>query len=227
MGIQPLHRDIARIILTAVTGRRAALGGGNALLVHEVTSRGTMDVDVFFGRLEDVARYAPVIEAALGAAGYGVASCPDDGDLAAIWPEAGEGIAEWEVTTPDGAHVTQVQAAYFELLAEPVTVPGIGPVVAMEDAAGYKTHALASRMLARDFADVAELIAAGYAPGELIRLARQRDPGLEPADFADAGRHLDRLPDGRLAQILPPGRDVPWLRAQFAAWPREAPPRRG
>lgn len=224
MGIQPFHRDIARIVLAAVAGRRAALGGGNALLVHEVTSRATMDVDVFFGQPDDVASCAPVIEAALGAAGYAVAPCPDGG-LAEIWAEAGEGLAEWEVTTPDGAHVTQVQAAYFELLAEPVTVPGIGPVVAMEDAAGYKTHALASRMLARDFADVAELIAAGFAPGELIRLARDRDPGLQPADFADAGRHLDQLPDGRLAQVLPSGREVPWLREQFAAWPRDAPPR--
>ena len=55
---------------------------------------------------------------------------------------------------------------------------------------------------------------------QLIGLAKRLDPGLADRDFADAGRQLDRLPDGVFARygLGPP--DVARLREQFAAWPR-------
>jgi hypothetical protein len=133
----------------------------------------------------------------------------------------------------------QLQAAYFELLADPVTIPDIGPVLALDDLAGWKTVALANRMMARDYVDVAALLKK-YTVAQLIALARERDPGLTDADFADAGQHLDRMRDTRLAPLLAggsgagsggslsvgsPGEDVAWLRRQFADWPRDAAPR--
>jgi len=230
MAFETLHRHVAAIALRAV-GRKyeVALAGGNALMVHDIVDRRTEDVDLFVRRLGNVPAAAAEIETALHAAGYTAERIDQENGLGDIWPDAGGELAEWEITAPDGEHTVQLQAAYFELLAEPVTVPDIGPVLALDDLAGWKTVALASRMAARDYADVAALLKK-YTVSQLIELARERDPGLEDADFADAGQRLDRMRDSRLAPQLTAGavigQDVAWLRAQFESWPREAAPRR-
>jgi len=82
-------------------------------------------------------------------------------------------------------------------------------------------------MAARDYADVAALLKK-YTADQLIALAKERDPGLEDADFADAGQRLDRMRDSRLAAEFTArvvGADIAWLRKQFESWPREAAPR--
>jgi hypothetical protein len=229
VAFEDLHRHVARIALKAV-GRKyeVALAGGNALMVHEVVSRHTEDVDLFVRRLGNVAAAASEIEAALQAAGYTTQriDAAATGELADFWPDMGEELAEWEVTAPDGEHTVQVQAAYFETLADPVTVPDLGPVLALDDLAGWKTVALANRMMARDYVDIAALLKK-YTVGQLIALALERDPGLQEADFADAGLHLDRMRDSRLTPLLSGlgGEDVTWLRKQFSDWPRDAAPR--
>jgi len=225
MGMLARHRQVAEIILTAASGYLVALGGGNALLAHEVTDRPTQDVDVFFGRSDELADAAPAIEAALAAAGYVVTPFDTAGGLTDIWEEAGEGLAEWEVITPDGEHVVQVQAGHFDVLAKPVRVKGIGPVLALDDIAGHKACAMAARAASRDFVDLAALqeYRRTYRWAKLIALAQERDPGLELADFADAVRRLDRMADDRFAGLLPQGRDTAWLRQHFKDWPRQAP----
>jgi len=227
MGMLGRHRQVAEIILSAASGCLVALGGGNALLAHEVTDRPTQDVDVFFGTTTDLADATPAIEAALTAAGYGVVPVDKTGGLTDIWEDAGEGLAEWEVTTPDGKHVVQVQAGYFEVLAKPVRVKGIGPVLALDDIAGHKACAMATRAAARDFVDIAALqeYRKKYRWGRLIELARERDQGLELADFVDAVWRLDRMVDDRFTALLPKGRDARWLRQHFRDWPRQAPDR--
>jgi hypothetical protein len=119
-----------------------------------------------------------------------------------------------------------LQAAYFETLEDPVTVPGLGPVLALDDLAGWKTVALVSRMAARDYVDIAALLKR-YTVGQLVAMARERDPGLEDADFADAALRLDQMRDSRLTPLLSGlgGEDVAWLRKQFESWPRDAAPR--
>jgi hypothetical protein len=227
MGMLVRHRQVAEIILSAASKYRVALGGGNALLAHGVTDRLTQDVDVFFGQIDELADATPMIEAALTAAGYRVVPIDNAGGLTDIWEDAGEGLAEWEVTTPDGEHVVQVQAGHFEVLAKPVTVKGIGPVLALDDIAGHKACAMAARAAARDFVDIAALqeYRKKYRWAKLIELALERDPGLVLADFADAVRRLDRMPDDRFTRLLPKDRDASWLRRHFADWPREAPER--
>lgn len=226
MAFEELHRHVAEIALRAVGGKyEVALAGGNALMVHHVVNRHTEDVDLFVRRVGNVSAAASEIEAALRDAGYEPARIDQAAALGDIWEEAGEGLAEWEVTAPDGEHTMQLQAAYFETLSDPVTIPEIGPVLALDDLAGWKTVALANRMMARDYVDVAYLLKQ-YTHQRLITLARERDPGLVAADFADAGQRLDRMRDRRLVPLLTgPGEDVAWLRRQFGQWPREAPPR--
>lgn len=227
MAMLARHRQVAEIILRAASGYLVALGGGNALLAHEVTDRPTQDIDVFFGRIDELNDATPAIEAALEAAGYSVTPIDKAEGLTDIWEEAGEGLAEWEVTTPDGEHVVQVQAGHFEVLARPVKVKGIGPVLALDDIAGHKACAMATRAASRDFVDIAALqeYRKRYRWTKLIELARERDPGLELADFADAVRRFDRMTDDRFAALLPKERDTAWLRQHFKDWPREAPER--
>jgi len=230
MALDDLHRHVASIALRAA-GRKygVALAGGNALMVHEVVSRHTEDVDLFVQEVGNVVAAATEIEAALQAAGYltqRLDMAAGAGDLSDAWPEMGEELAEWEVTAPDGEHTVQVQVAYFETLADPVTVPNLGPVLALDDLAGWKTVALANRMAARDYVDIAQLLKR-YTVGQLIALALERDPGLQDADFADAMAHLDRMRDARLTPLLSGlnDEDASWLRGQFAPWPRDAAPR--
>src|ERR1700739_3571686 len=104
MAFDDLHRHVARIALKAV-GRKyeVALAGGNALMVHEVVSRYTEDVDLFVRRAEVVPAAASEIEAALQAAGYSTQRtdlAAAGGGLEEFWPDLGEELAEWEVTSP-------------------------------------------------------------------------------------------------------------------------------
>lgn len=220
----PFHRDVARIVLEASAGRaaRAALGGGNALLAHGVSTRPTQDVDVFVTSLVGFDETAAAMASALADAGYTVEELDSSGGLGDLWEGLGEGMAELEVTPPGGEDSVQVQASFFALLCPPVQIPGIGLVVHLDDAAGWKAAAVASRQLPRDYCDIASLCAAGYQSKRLIKLARERDQGLELADFVDAARHLDELDDVALAPVLPAGRDAAWVRAAFADWPRAA-----
>jgi predicted nucleotidyltransferase component of viral defense system len=79
----------------------------------------------------------------------------------------GEGLAEWIVTASGGEELT-VQLAYFNRGREPVVME-MGPVLDLEDVAGGKVCALASRVEPRDYADTARMLER-YSPAELIGL---------------------------------------------------------
>jgi hypothetical protein len=128
-------------------------------------------------------------------------------------------MAEWIVADPDGVELT-LQLAYFDRACEPVVME-VGPVLDIEDVAGGKVCALASRVEPRDYADTARMLGR-YSPAQLIGLARRLDPGLEARDFADAGRQLDQMDDEAFARYGLGPRDVAVLRQRFAAWPRTA-----
>jgi hypothetical protein len=63
-----------------------------------------------------------------------------------------------------------------------------------------------------------------YTVDQLIDLAKRLDPSLTGRDFADAGRHLDRMPDRLFARYVRDQQDVARLRERFASWPRNASP---
>lgn len=79
----------------------------------------------------------------------------------------------------------------------------VGAVLDVEDVAGGKVCALASRVEPRDYADTAAMLGR-YSPAELIGFARRLDPGLGARDFADAGRQLDHIDDERLPDTVSP-----------------------
>jgi hypothetical protein len=108
--------------------------------------------------------------------------------------------------------------AYFDRSRAPVVME-VGPVLALEDVAGGKVCALASRVEPRDYADTARMLDR-YSPAELIGFAVRLDPGLTAQDFADAAIQLDDLEDEEFFRYRLSQQDVDALRAKFAAWPR-------
>ena len=95
----------------------------------------------------------------------------------------------------------------------------VGRVLALEDVAGGKVCALASRVEARDYADTARMLDR-YGPAQLISFAHRLDPGLTAQDFADAGRQLDRVADEEFVRYGLSQHDITEVRAKFAVWPR-------
>ncbi|HEV3289424.1 MAG TPA: nucleotidyl transferase AbiEii/AbiGii toxin family protein [Streptosporangiaceae bacterium] len=217
MPINELQREIAVIALRAAARYGFALAGGNALIAHGIVDRPTEDVDLFSDQEASVAAAARAVEAALHEAGFRADRRDTSEGLGDIFYGMGQEFAEWIITAPGGQE-TMLQMAYFDRIHGPVTMD-VGPVLDLEDLAGSKVCALASRVEPRDFVDTAAALRR-YTADQLIGFARRLDPGLDDRDFADAGRQLDRMPDGVFARYGLGPQDVAWLRDQFAAWPR-------
>ena len=217
MPISDLHRQVASVALAVAAGHGFALGGGNALLAHGLTTRPTLDVDLFTNQEHGVENAAAAVEAALAAAGLRAERQDDAAGLADLFPGMGQGLAEWIVTGPGGEQ-TMLQMAYFDRSRAPVVME-VGPVLALQDVTGGKVCALASRVEVRDYADTARMLDR-YSPAQLIGFARRLDPGLTAEDFADAGKQLDRIADEEFSRYGLSHQDVAALRAKFAAWPR-------
>jgi hypothetical protein len=217
MPVDEFHRAVAATALRAAARYGFALGGGNALIAYGLIDRPTQDVDLFTDREHGVRAAAGAVEQALGDAGYTAEREDSRPDLADIFDGMGDGLAEWLVTGPDGAQM-MLQMAYFERDRRPVAMD-LGPVLDLEDVVGWKVVALASRVEPRDYVDTAAALGR-FTIEELIGLARHLDPGLTDRDFADAGRQLDRMPDGLFARYGLSPADVATVRERFQDWPR-------
>ena len=217
MPIDELQREVAAIALGAAARHGFALAGGNALIAHGIINRPTEDVDLFSDQEAGVAAAAQAVQDALREAGFQAERRDRTDGLGDVFEGMGEGLAEWLVTAPGGRQ-TVLQMAHFGRSRGPV-IMDVGPVLDLEDLAGWKVCALAGRVEPRDYVDTAAALQ-HYSVAEVIRLAKRLDPGLEDRDFADAGRQLDRMPDGVFARYGLGPRHVAVLRDQFAAWPR-------
>jgi Nucleotidyl transferase AbiEii toxin, Type IV TA system len=217
MPISELQRVVATIALRTAARHGFALAGGNALIAHGVIDRPTHDVDLFSDQETGVAAAADAVEGALREAGFLAERLNSIGELDDIFEGAGEGIAEWLITAPSGQQ-TMLQMAYFDRTRGPVTMD-VGPVLDLDDLAGWKLVALLNRAEPRDYVDTAAALE-HYTIGQLISFAKRLDPGLEDRDFADAGRRLDRMPDRVFAVYKLGQQDIVRLRKRFAGWPR-------
>ncbi|HEX4831482.1 MAG TPA: nucleotidyl transferase AbiEii/AbiGii toxin family protein [Trebonia sp.] len=217
MPIDALQREVASIALRTAARHGFALAGGNALIAHGIIDRPTDDVDLFSDQETAVTDAAEAVEGALRQAGFEAERRNRTAGLEDVFYGMGEGLAEWIITAPGGQQ-TMLQMAYFDRTRGPVTMD-VGPVLDLEDLAGWKTVALVSRVEPRDYVDIAAALE-HYTVDRLISLARRLDPGLEDRDFADAGAQLDRMPDGIFARYSLSPADVARLREEFTAWPR-------
>ena len=221
MPLSELQREVATIALRAAARNGFALAGGNALIAHGIIDRPTDDVDLFSNEETGVAAAADAVESALVEAGFLAERRDRMAGLEQVFEGMGEGLAEWIITAPSGQQ-TMLQMAYFDRTRGPVTMD-VGPVLDLEDVAAGKAVALVSRVEPRDYVDTAAALER-YTVDQLIDLAKRLDPGLTGRDFADAGRHLDQMPDRLFARYVRDQQDVARLRERFARWPRNAIP---
>jgi Nucleotidyl transferase AbiEii toxin, Type IV TA system len=217
MPIDELQREVAVIALRAAARHGFALAGGNALIAHGIIDRPTDDVDLFSDQETGVAAAAQTVEDALREAGFQAERRDRTGGLEDLFEGMSDGLAEWIITAPDGQQ-TMLQIAHFDRNHGPVTMD-VGPVLDLEDLAGWKTVALVSRVEPRDYVDMAATLE-HYTVDQLISFAKRLDPGLEDRDFADAGRQLDQMPDRVFTRYRLGQQDVVRLRKRFTGWPR-------
>jgi len=217
MPVGRLHAQVAAIALRAAARHGFALGGGNALMAHGVVDRFTADVDLFTDEESSVAAAAESVEKALRAAGFGTERRDEVNGLGDIFYGLGDALAEWIVTAPGGEQM-MLQLAYFDRARRPVVME-IGPVLDLEDVVGGKACALASRVEARDYVDIAAALDR-YTIEQIVRFARRLDPGLTDRDFAEAAERLDQWGDGVFASFGLGPAEISDLRKRFAAWPR-------
>ena len=205
MPLSDLQRRCAIIILQLSEAAGFALAGGAALLVHEVTDRGTNDIDCFGPSVAAVDALAPAAIAALTAAGLDV-------DVVVM----ASGFAKLVVV--DDSDRTQVDLG-FDPATNAAVLTSVGPVRSLADLAGDKLLALFARAASRDFVDVSALLE-HFSRDEMLRLAVAKDRGFTLEVLADA---FGVLPTYDRADEFPSLSDDAYARlvATFEAWEAE------
>ncbi|MFF5175725.1 nucleotidyl transferase AbiEii/AbiGii toxin family protein [Micromonospora sp. NPDC000089] len=210
------YREVARVALTAAGPHRFVLGGGVAWAAHGLVTRPTEDVDLFADVEGAAAAAATGVRAALEGAGYVVADADPDSELGELFEGFDRDLKDF-VVARDGRQI-RLSLARLDRHRSPV-VMDLGPVMDVRDLVANKTAALVNRREVRDYIDVASALDQ-YPVAELLRLAGQADPALDPDDVRAAGRYLDRLPDRRFARYGLDAAQVAALRRRLADWPR-------
>jgi hypothetical protein len=125
-----------------------------------------------------------------------------------------------QVTDQESDQVAMVDLAADFREREPVQL-SIGPVLAERDAVAAKTAATFSRGEARDYLDVAGILASGhYGQEELIALAAQSDAGFDRAIFAEALDGVDRFADREFARYGAEVGEIARVRVTMRDWSR-------
>lgn len=101
---------------------------------------------------------------------------------------------------------------------EPVRLQ-VGPVLSLDDAIGNKVSALYSRAEARDFLDVDAIRSSGhFTDQQLLTAARERDPGFEPAIFAQQLDRAARLAPDRVSEYGINDTQLEGIQRRFENW---------
>ncbi|MEV0326687.1 nucleotidyl transferase AbiEii/AbiGii toxin family protein [Micromonospora echinospora] len=214
--LNEFYREVARVALSAAGPHRFVLGGGVAWAAHGLVTRPTEDVDLFADVEGAAAAAAAEVRTALERAGFAVADADPDSELADLFAGFDQDLKDF-VVTRDGRQL-RLTLARLDRYRSPV-VMDLGPVMDVRDLVASKTAALVNRREVRDYIDVAAALD-HYPVAELLELARQLDPALDPEDVAAAGRYLDRLPERRFARYGLDADQVRRLRERLAGWPR-------
>ncbi|WP_348651135.1 nucleotidyl transferase AbiEii/AbiGii toxin family protein [Micromonospora sp. WMMD882] len=210
------YREVARVALSAAGPHRFVLGGGVAWAAHGLVHRPTEDVDLFADVEGAAAAAATEVRTALELAGFAVTDADPDSDLADLFAGFDQDLKDFVVTR--GGRQLRLTLARLDRRRSPV-VMDLGPVMDVRDLVASKTAALVNRREVRDYVDVAAALE-HYSVDELLELARQLDPALDPADVRAAGHYLDRLPGRRFARYGLDADQVRRLRERLAGWPR-------
>jgi hypothetical protein len=189
-----------------------ALAGGYALQAHGLVDRLSEDVDLFTDRWDpqEFARAVRTVSAAYIQAG-----------LAVTVIRQAETFARLQVSDPSSGQEGSVDLA-ADIRVGPLVQLSGEPVIAEGDAVANKTAAVFSRGEARDYIDLAAILASGrYRREELMTLAAGADGGFDRAIFAQALAGVDRFPDEEFARYGVDSDQIATVRAAMRAWGQE------
>jgi hypothetical protein len=207
--VDPFHRELARIGLSAAAPYQFALAGGYAVAAHGLTDRASEDIDLFTTDQGGVLAARDLVVAAYEDAGYAVRV-----DL------AGDTFARLYVTDPRTEREGKVELGVDWRARSPVMLD-FGPVLHPDDAVAGKVNALFDRWEPRDFLDVDAAITSGrYTHEDLMRLISERNPGFTPEMFAGALSEFDHIDPADLTVYGVSTEEIASMRARFLGWRR-------
>lgn len=209
--MEPGHRQITEIALSAAGQYGFALAGGYAVRAHGMGDRLSSDVDLFTDspRRADFPSAVDAVIAAFKSHGYSVESAMRN-----------ETFARLLLTKVGSAEVDKLELA-VDWRAHPPVAADIGPVLHPDDAVANKMCALFGRAEARDFLDVDAAISSGrYTRERLLELASEADPGFDAIMFADAIGSLEQRTDTDFDEYRVTDEHIVDMRSRFADWAR-------
>lgn len=193
------------------------LAGGNAIAAHGIGVRPSEDIDLFTNRTDadSFDRAVSVVTAELGAQGW----VTDTVTAAKCFAQIVASRGDQSVAIDMGV----------DFRARPPAVLAVGPVLALDDAAGSKMATLYSRGFARDYIDVHALLTSGrFSLTRLMELgdgieAQPLDRGLLARRFAD----VDQIPIREFLRYGLDAADIARLQHEFRSMAQQATQRTG
>jgi predicted nucleotidyltransferase component of viral defense system len=157
---------LVRLALGVLDEHGFALAGGYALQAHGLVERMSEDVDLFTNRWDstEFSRAVNTVVDVYRQAGL---------DVAVV--RQAETFARLQVVDPSSARASSVDLAADRRDNDPARL-SIGPVLAQSDAVATKVATVFSRGEARDYLDLAGILASGrYTRDELMAMAADVD----------------------------------------------------
>ncbi len=204
--LQPVQRDLARLLFSLPEAAGYALAGGAALVVQQIVDRDTRDLDAFIAATpgptpDTVDLLADAFTEAAQRAGWSLETIRRHPTFCRFILHRDDDIVELDL------------AVDSPLLEPPRAIDGI-PVLTPRDLAARKVLAIIDRLEARDYTD---LYALAHLVGHQICIdsALSMDAGLSISAIAEAFERVDRLPDDRFPDR---STDVATTRRFFTTW---------
>jgi len=210
--LNSLQRDVLLLLGPVFESHGFALGGGAALLAHQVIDRKTNDLDNY-AQSDDPVVYENVERAvmdALAHAGY-----------AATVSRRLDWFRQIDILDPDDPDsvILTIDAGINTRTITPVRVAGYGLVLALDDVKAGKLDALIARSAARDFRDVDALIQGRYwSVPEIREYVQWQHPDLSLSEVADRFRLVSRVEPGDLTRAGASPDEIPALIRRFGRY---------
>jgi hypothetical protein len=207
--LQPVQRELARLLFSLPEAAGYALAGGAALVTQQIIDRDTRDLDAFIAAAPGPApgtvdQLADALTVAAQQAGWSLQIIRRHPTFCRFILHRDDDIVELDL------------AVDSPLLEPAREIDGI-PVLAPVDLAARKVLAIVDRLEARDYTDLSAL---AHLVGQqtCIDSALSMDTGLNVRAIAEAFERVDRIPDDRFSDRTT---DAATTRRFFTTWSRE------
>jgi Nucleotidyl transferase AbiEii toxin, Type IV TA system len=181
-----LQARLAHLGLEVLAEYGFALAGGYALQAHHLVERMSEDIDMFTDRW-DPHSFAAAVNA--------VSEAFRQHGLGVEVTRQAETFARLQIIDHTSGREASMDLAADYRQHQPIVL-SVGPVLEETDAVATKVATVFSRALARDYLDLAGILASGrYSKERLLELAVTVDAGFTKARFAEALAAIDRFAD--------------------------------